>query len=133
MNKIKITSNIVFAKGIFMVLLGIFHICAITFIYDDNKFIQQMPGEIYKELALWFVVGGIFFIFSGIIDIISYRGLKGKVKMAWQFAFVSAVFSVAGSTLGIIVFREGPPFLIFAFGLVALVPLVLFRKEFKTS
>jgi hypothetical protein len=130
MDKLKITGNVILAKGIFMVLLGIFHIIAITFIYDDNVKIQQLPKEIYNELALWFVVGGIFFTFSGLVDIISYRGLKRRVKMAWQIAFLSAVFAVSGSTLGIIVFREGPPFLIFAFGLIALIPLLWNRKLF---
>jgi hypothetical protein len=131
MKKIKITSNLVLIKGIFMVLLGLFHICAILFIFDDSKYKTQMPPVLYTEFVLWFVVGGVYFIFIGVIDIIAYRGLTKMMHWAWQTAFTACAFAFICSIVGIIVFREGPPFLIFVLGLMALIPLTIFRKEFK--
>jgi hypothetical protein len=64
MNKIKTTSTLVLINGIFMILFGLFHICAILFIFDDSKFKNQMDEAMYKEFFSWFVLAGSFFIFS---------------------------------------------------------------------
>ena len=130
MKRVKTTSNLILTKGIFMVLLGILHIVAILFIFDDSKFKNQMPPKLYTEFALWFVIGGLLFIFNGLIDLLAYRGLKKMMQWAWQLAFTSSVFAFLCSILGIAVFREGPPFLIFAFSLIAIIPLIINRKAF---
>jgi lysylphosphatidylglycerol synthetase-like protein (DUF2156 family) len=128
MDKIKITSRIILVKGIFMILLGVFHVIALFIIMD--KVLSQLPTNLVAEFMLWFAIGGFFFVFSGIIDLISYAGLKNKKKVSWLMAFTSSTFAFFGSILGIIVIKEGPPFLIFVFGLVSMVPLIRYRKEF---
>jgi hypothetical protein len=67
----------------------------------------------------------------GMMDILSYKGLNEGMKWAWNIAFASSVFACATSTIGIIMFKEGPPFFILFVGLSSLIPLLLYRNEFK--
>jgi hypothetical protein len=63
---------------------------------------------------------------------LSYQGLKHHTKWAWNISFLSAVFACLIASLGIVIFREGPSFFIFFIGLLAIVPLALYKNEFRT-
>jgi hypothetical protein len=134
MKKIINTGFVILTKGILLVLLGIVHIMAI-FIWDlffeHDKAKDLMPVQLSHEFTLWFAVGGIFFIFMGIIDIISYKGIKNRMNWAWKTSFTCAVFCIFCGILGIAVFKEGPPFLILFLGLSEIIPLMLYKSEFN--
>jgi hypothetical protein len=130
MKKIKNTGFVVLTKGILMVLLGIVHIIAI-FVFVQNDVKNQMTPQMLREFILWFAVGGIFFIFIGIIDLISYEGIRKRMYWAWKTSFSSAAICCLAAPIGIAVFKEGPPFLILFLGLLEIIPLVLYKKEFN--
>lgn len=118
-------------KGIIMILLGTFHIVAF-FLLTDQIFTFTIPPAIYEEYAVWFNLAGAFFIYIGISDIIAFTGIRQNVRWAWKMAYASAISSMTFSFIGILVFKEGPPFLIFAIGLMQLIPLV-FGSRSKES
>jgi lysylphosphatidylglycerol synthetase-like protein (DUF2156 family) len=129
MNKIKATSSITLIKGISLILLGIAHTVAI-FIMVDDMIREKMPDLLMAEFKLWFFVTGVFFIYAGVIDVISYPGLKKGMNWAWRTSFSSALFCCLTSPVGIIVLKGGPPLFILFIGLCEIIPLILYRKEF---
>jgi hypothetical protein len=130
MNKVKLTTGIGIVKGIFMITLALFHNIFIL-VNADTKVRPFMSKELSDEMILWFFVGGIYFAFGGIIDLISAKGMKNSNPLAWNIALASAIFSCVGSSIGIWVYREGPPFAIAFFGIIQLIPLILYRKELQ--
>ncbi len=110
-------------KGIIMILLGMFHIAAF-FLLTDQIFTFTISPAIYEEFAIWFNLAGAFFVYIGITDIIAYNGIRQNVRWARKVAYASAISSMTFSFIGILVFKEGPPYLIFAIGLMQLIPLV---------
>lgn len=110
-------------KGIIMILLGMFHIAAF-FLLTDQIFTFTFSPAIYEEFVVWFNLAGAFFIYIGITDIIAFNGLRLNVRWARKVAYASAISSMTFSFIGILVFKEGPPYLIFAIGLMQLITLV---------
>ena len=128
MNRIKITVNLCMIKGCFMIALAVFHNAYILMMAGE-KLRPFMPKELSDEFILWFFVGGIYFAFIGVVDILSGLGLKKLIQWAWNTAFASAVFTIAGSAIGIAVFKQGPPIAIAFFGIIQIIPLILYRKQ----
>jgi hypothetical protein len=127
----KIPALYTLIKGIMMALLGTFHIAAF-FIIPDQIFAIPIPANMYQEFAVWFNLSGVLFIYIGINDISTYKSLRIPVKWARTMAFTSGAVTTAFSFAGILVFREGPPFLIFTMGLLQLISLFL-SKDSKES
>jgi hypothetical protein len=113
-----------------MIALAAFHNIYIL-IMAGEKLRPFMTKELSDEFILWFFVGGVFFAFIGVMDILSGLGLKKLIPWAWKTAFVSAVFTVACSAIGIAVFRQGPPIAIAFFGIIQIIPLILYRKQLQ--
>lgn len=114
--KIKIPGKIILIKGIVMVLLGIVHT---VFCYFEHERVEEyMSAQLAFEFIVWFFGSGVFILFTGVIDILSYKGLLAQQKIAWRMALVSAVFIGFMGLCGILAFRfePGPPYLLFAAG-----------------
>lgn len=118
-------------KGIIMILLGTFHILAF-FLLTDQIFTFTISPAIYEEFVVWFNLAGAFFIYLGITDVIAYNGIRNNVGWARKIAYASAISSMTFSFMGMLIFKEWPPYLIFAMGLMQLIPLV-FRPRSKES
>jgi hypothetical protein len=111
-------------KGIIMALLGSYHIAAF-FLIPDKIFEVPIPSFIYTEYAVWFNLAGVLFIYVGINDILTYKSLRNHLHWARKMALTSAAVTTIFSFAGILIFREGPPILIFAIGLLQLISLFL--------
>ncbi len=120
----KIPALFTLIKGIIMVVLGTFHIAAF-FIIPDQIFAVPIPTYMYQEFAVWFNLAGVLFINIGINDVLTYQSLRDHLKWARKMAFTSGAVTTAFSFAGILVFREGPPILIFTMGLLQLISLLL--------
>lgn len=118
-------------KGIIMILLGTFHIVAF-FLLTDQIFTFTITPAIYEEFVVWFNLAGAFFIYIGITDVIAYNGIRSHIRWARKTAYASAISCMTFSFVGMLIFGEWPPFLIFAIGLLQLVPLV-FGARYKES
>jgi len=130
MKSFRVTSIIVLVKGILMILLGFIHIAASYFALQDAQ--RQMSEIMAAKYTLWFGLLGLFFIFTGTIDILSYTGLRGGVRQVWRTAFCSAIFTtLCGATGTAVLLRvEGPPiFPILVLFLGAIVLAVLQRRQ----
>jgi len=130
MKKLKFTVTVILVKGIMMAMLGIVHLLAV-FILNFEKEKSQMTALMFQQFMLWFALGGLFFIFIGIIDLISYYGIKNKIQLAWKTAVLSALICCIAAPAVIAIYLEGPPFLILALGLLEIIPLVIFKSEFN--
>jgi hypothetical protein len=120
----KISALCTLIKGIMMSLLGTFYNAAF-FMIPDQVFAVPIPAFMYKEFAVWFNLAGVLFIYIGIHDISTYKSLRNSVNWARKMAFTSGAVTTAFSFAGILVFREGPPILIFTLGLLQLISLFL--------
>lgn len=120
----KIPALATLIKGIIMVLLGSFHIAAF-FLIPDQIYAIPIPPFIYKEFAVWFNLTGVLFIYIGINDLLTYKSLRNHIQWARRMAFTSGAVTTAFSFAGILIFRKGPPILIFAIGLLQLISLFL--------
>jgi heme/copper-type cytochrome/quinol oxidase subunit 3 len=131
--KNKILSTIVLVKGILTVLLGIIHIIMSYFEYNLIK--DEMPKYIGYKYILWYYAVGLFILFIGLIDIISYKGIKQKINLAWQISLLNSIFSLVLGLSGLITFKWAlsPPYFLFAIGIICLIPLLLFKKEFNNK
>src|SRR5512133_3928658 len=127
----KIPALFTLIKGIIMVLLGTIHITAF-FIIPDTIFTVPIPSFMYQEFAVWFNLAGVLFIYIGIVDIMAYKALRTQEKWARKMAMTSATVCAIFSFAGILIFREGPPFLIFSMGLLQMISLFL-SKGLKES
>lgn len=125
-----ILSRIVQTKGIVIALLGVVHIVVSYFEYE--KIITEMSKEMAREYILWFNAVGLFIMFIGFIDIISFKGIKQQMNWAWKISLLSATFAFITGLSGVIGFNfiPSPPYLILLSGIVSLIPLLLFKKEF---
>ncbi len=85
----KVASIVVLVKGILMVLIGIIHTIALYFELQDA--LKNMTEYWAVQYAVWFGVTGMFWLFIGIIDLLSYSGIKGGTAHVWRIAFCSSI------------------------------------------
>jgi hypothetical protein len=77
------------------------------------------------------MVVGIFIIFIGTLDIVSFYELKYKLYGTWKIIFCTAVFTFILGAGGTLYFREGPPILILFLGIISVFPILMQKKDFK--
>jgi hypothetical protein len=132
----RITSIAVLVKGILMVLIGIIHTIAIYFELQDA--LKNMPENWAIQYALWFGITGMFWLFIGTIDLLSYSGLKRRSAHAWRTALCSSVFPVVFGPIGpILLWSSGPaiifPMTILFLSIVGTAILVINHRKFTNS
>ena len=130
----KLTDTVVLAKGITMILISIIHTIAIYFEYQDAM--ENIPEYWAVSHAVWFGLTGVFFLFIGIIDLLSYSGLKRGAKYAWRTAFASSIFPAVCGPIGTYIFRNDQPTLVFPMiimflGIIGTIVLAINYREFK--
>ncbi|MBN2039677.1 MAG: hypothetical protein JW864_06525 [Spirochaetes bacterium] len=134
MNSNRITSNIVFIKGMLMIVIGIIHTIFIYFEFQEA--LKNMSEYWAMSHALWFAATGLFFIYTGIIDLLSYKGLKRGSRHEWVIALISAFFPLICGAIGTYVFRNDEmipvfPMLICFLGIISFVTLIINKWKFK--
>lgn len=94
-----------------------------------------MSKEMSNQYITWFCAVGLFILFIGLIDIALYKGIKQKMEWAWKISFLTAIFTFILGLSGLIAFKWilSPPYLIFLTGIIYLIPLLLFKKEFRNN
>ncbi|MCX6238179.1 MAG: hypothetical protein NTY07_11600 [Bacteroidia bacterium] len=132
--KSKILSTIVLVKGILTALLGIIHI-VMSYYFEYNLIKEEMPKDLGYKYILWYFAVGLFILLIGLMDIISYKGIKQRINLAWQISLLSSLFSLVLGLSGLITFKwaPSPPYFLFAAGIILLIPLLLFKKEFNNK
>ncbi len=130
------TAIIVVIKGIIMILIGVIHTIAIFFETQDA--LRSMNKYWAVNYAIWFGLTGMFWLFIGVMDILSYSGLKKRTKYAWRTAFVSGIFPVVLVPIALCLFEKFQPSTIFPviilfLGAVSLIVLLIKRKKFTSS
>jgi hypothetical protein len=129
----RISDVIVLIKGILMILISIIHTIAIYFGYKEA--LQHMPEYWAMSLELWFGLTGMFFLFIGVVDLVSYPGLKKGSINAWRYVLVSGIFPAVLGTIGTYFFRNDQvfpvfPVIIMLLGWTSFFVLLLNRKKY---
>lgn len=122
-------SKVILIKGIVFCLLGIVHLVASFYEYDDIK--VSMPKDLGYSYILWFYGVGLFILFIGWVEILSYKGIKQKTVLAWQVSLLSSFFSAIMGLSGLITFHWvlSPPYILFVAGIIGVILLLKNRSE----
>lgn len=119
-------------KGILNVLLGIGHI-VVAFAFEYNRIKSNMSKELITEYFGYFLALGLFLMFIGSTDILCSKALKQKLSFAWNIAFCCSVFTTFLGSVGLFIihWKPSPPYLIFLTGIIGIVFLAAYTKEFQ--
>jgi len=125
-------SKVILIKGIVFCLLGIVHLVASFYEYNDIK--GYMPKDLGYSYILWFNGVGLFILFIGLAEILSYKGIKQKTTLAWQVSLLSSFFAAVMGLSGLITFHWvlSPPYLLLVAGVFGLVLLLKNRRGFES-
>jgi hypothetical protein len=132
MSNNRATSITILVKGILMILISVIHTIAIYFGFQDA--LKNMSEYWAASYALWFGLGGIFFLYIGIIDLMSYAGLKEGSRHPWKTGIISGIFQLLIGGSGTYFYRhEVPPpvfpMIILFLGIVSLGILIVNRHK----
>ena len=107
--------------GILITLIGIAHETAAPMIY--KRFGEMLPPDKVMQLAYFFLVMGLFVIFSGLLTVYASFGLRRTEQWARTIIVWTGVFNVAAGIGGLRVGFKNP--LIYFWILVALSNTIL--------
>ena len=129
--KTKTLAIVILVKGIMLTVLGVIHTLASFIEYDAIK--GEMSGEMARQYILWFYALGLFLLFVGLLDLLTYKGIQKNMSWAWRNAFLSALFSIVTGLSGLIGLQWAlsPPYIIVLTGIVPMILLLCHKKEFK--
>jgi hypothetical protein len=125
-------SKVILTKGIIMTLLGVVHQAAIPLI-NSGQMGPVISAEAKTEFQLYFAGTGLLILFIGVADILSYLGMRAALRLGWQVALASTLFSLTSGVLGTAVLHFSPPNLLLLGGVIGLVALLASRRDFLTS
>ncbi|MFQ6120215.1 MAG: hypothetical protein ACE5KE_10060 [Methanosarcinales archaeon] len=129
MEKGKFGSKWVFIMGILIVILGIIHNGATPLISSD---LDILPKNVMLVMIFMFVGTGTAIIFAGLLTIYCSFGLKKSERMAWVIAMGVGVF-IGLLGIGAVITMPNNPFayIMSAFSILVIIPLLIHRKQFK--
>ena len=126
---IKLVSIVILIKGILNTLLGVLHVVG-TFTFEATTISGQGPVEMQRDYLIWYCGVGVFILFMGLVDIISYKSLQVGMKLAWRISLLCALFTTLLGLFGVIVFGISPPLQLLVTGIAGIVMLVFSKREF---
>jgi hypothetical protein len=136
MNTSRVTNIVVLIKGVIMILIGVIHTAAIFLGFPE--LLQHMAKDWAIEYSIYFGLTGMFWLFIGTIDLLSYSGLRRGIVFAWRIAFCSSIFPVVFGPIGLILLWGSGPAIIFPMtilflSIIGTVVLVINHHKFIDS
>jgi hypothetical protein len=128
----KFVSKTILIKGIINTLLGILHVAG-SFTFEADNIAGKGTGELLRDYIIWFGGVGVFIIFMGLTDILCYKSLKAKARLAWQVSLLCAVFTMLLGLPGVIIFGVSPPLVLLTVGVAGVLVLAFSGHEFHVQ
>jgi hypothetical protein len=121
-SRANLAGNVVLAKGILNLALGILHVVG-TFTFERDKVARLASAALRRDYLVWFYGVGLFIVFMGLIDIVCSAGVKERSRFAWRAALLCATFNLVLGLSGVAIFGVSPPVQLVVTGLVGVVAL----------
>jgi hypothetical protein len=92
-------SAVVRAKGIVLVALGAVHTAGLVFSVAPDAF-AHLAIQWATWYSTWFGLAGVLFAFMGVVDLLSFAGLRRGERGAWRLALASSALATGVGPLG---------------------------------
>ncbi|HNY30210.1 MAG TPA: hypothetical protein PKO15_04915 [Fibrobacteria bacterium] len=101
--------NILLAKGILTLLLGILHVIG-AFTFEAASIAGAGTATLRRDYLIWFGGVGFFILFLGVLDLLCHRPLRSGNPLARRIASLDAAATALIGSAGIHLFGTFPPF-----------------------
>lgn len=126
----RFASGTILAKGVLDALLGIVHVI-VAFTFEARKIAGQGTVELQRDYIVWFLGVGLFILFTGLVDMFCYEGLKARSNLAWKISLLSALFTLIPGLAGVALYGVSPPLVLLVTGAVGTLVLALSKNGFQ--